>query len=280
MSFRRNDPVSVPRGGTGPQFDSRKSPTLSSSTQSVPQCHPFVLVVVGRRAYHPIMGPPYHQFCPVAKAMELFDERWTLLVVRELVLGSEHFNDLRRGLPHMSPTLLSKRLHQLAAAGIVQRLGDGTDVRYVLTPAGRDLDTVVAAFGAWGTRWTGTLGDADLDPRLLMWDMHRNVDHTAVPVRRAVVEFVFPAVSTASRRWWLVITDDEVDVCDTDPGFEVSVRVTAGLRELTEIWRGDATWSGAIASRTVRVDGPSALRRSLPRWFVSPLAASAARHSL
>ena len=248
---------------------------MSSSTQSVPHCCPFVLVVSVRPAYHPIMGPPYQQFCPVAKAMELFDERWTLLVVRELVLGSERFNDLRRGLPRMSPTLLSKRLHQLAAADIVRRLEDGTDIRYVLTPAGRDLETVVDALGAWGTRWTGKLGDADLDPRLLMWDMHRHVDRAAVPGSRTVVEFVFPAVTHAARRWWLVIGPHEVDVCDEDPGFEVSVRVTAGLRELTEIWRGEATWSDAVRSGTVVVDGPSVLSRSLPRWFDSPLATPA-----
>jgi len=122
--------------------------------------------------------PSYHQFCPVAKAMELLDERWTLLVVRELVTGSEHFNELRRGLPRMSPTLLSKRLQQLTRAGVVERTDDG---RYVLTAAGEELRPVVEALGGWGVRWIGELGDADLDPQLLLWDMHRNVDHTAVP---------------------------------------------------------------------------------------------------
>lgn len=231
-----------------------------------------ICTALPRRAYDSTMGSPYHQFCPVAKAMELFDERWTLLVVRELVLGSERFNDLRRGLPRMSPSLLSKRLHQLTAAGIVRRVTDGSEVRYVLTPAGRELETVVDALGAWGARWTGRLGDADLDPKLLMWDMHRHVDHAQVPEARVVVQFVFPGVTRASRRWWLVVTADDVDVCDVDPGFEVSVTVTARLRELTEIWRGEATWEGALRSGAVTIDGPSPLRRSLPRWFVSPLA--------
>src|SRR4051812_39753807 len=112
------------------------------------------------------MGSSYHQFCPVAKAMELLDERWTLLVIRELAAGSEHFNDLRRGLPRMSPTLLSKRLQQLSRAGLVERHADGTDVRYVLAPAGRELEPIVAALGMWGMRWVGELGDADLDPKL------------------------------------------------------------------------------------------------------------------
>ncbi|HEU0240253.1 MAG TPA: helix-turn-helix domain-containing protein [Micromonosporaceae bacterium] len=110
------------------------------------------------------MGASYHQFCPVAKAMELLDERWTLLLVRELMSGSEHFNDLRRGLPRMSPTLLSKRLQQLARAGVVDRFADGDDVRYVLSPAGAELRPVVEALGAWGVRWIGEIGEQDLDP--------------------------------------------------------------------------------------------------------------------
>src|SRR5688572_6075454 len=135
------------------------------------------------------MGSPYHQYCPVAKAMELLDERWTMLLVRELVLGSEHFNDLRRGLPRMSPTLLSKRLHQLVRAGVLEKRVDGNDVRYVLTPAGQELRPVVEAVGTWGARWIGEIGDEDLDPKLLLWDMHRNVDRAAVPPRRAVLHF-------------------------------------------------------------------------------------------
>lgn len=215
------------------------------------------------------MGSSYHQFCPVAKAMELFDERWTLLIVRELVLGSEHFNQLRRGLPTMSPTLLSKRLHQLSTAGIVERRRDGSEVRYVLTPAGRDLEPVVDALGMWGSRWTGRLGDEDLDPKLLMWDMHRKVDHTAVPGGRAVVQFEFAGAPRAVRRWWMVITPGDVDVCDVDPGFEVSVSVEADLRSLTEIWRGERGWPEALRSGAVVIEGSAELRRSLPRWFVS-----------
>lgn len=214
------------------------------------------------------MGSSYRQFCPVAKAMELFDERWTLLIVRELVLGSEHFNELRRGLPRMSPTLLSKRLHQLTVAGIVERTEIGSDVRYVLTPAGRELQPVVEALGAWGAQWTGRLGDQDLDPKLLMWDMHRCVDRTVVPDIRTVVQFTFPGTARGSRGWWIVIAPDDVDVCDQDPGFEVTVRVTADLRALTEIWRGELEWAQALRSGAVVIDGPVEVRRRLPTWFV------------
>ena len=213
------------------------------------------------------MGSPYHQFCPVAKAMELFDERWTLLVVRELVSGSEHFNQLRRGLPRMSPTLLSQRLHQLTGAGIVERRAHGNDVRYVLTPAGRELAPVVEALGTWGIRWIGELGDEDLDPKLLLWDMHRNVDPDAVPVGRTVVCFRFPDVDADIRDWWLVITGAHTDVCDVDPGFEVDVTVTGSLRSLTEVWRGDRSWAAALRSGALEVRGPEPVRRALPRWF-------------
>ncbi|MFI7574987.1 winged helix-turn-helix transcriptional regulator [Micromonospora sp. NPDC049497] len=213
------------------------------------------------------MGASYHQFCPVAKAMELLDERWTLLVVRELVSGSERFNELRRGLPRMSPTLLSRRLHQLVRAGVVERHVDGTDVRYVPTAAGRELRPVLEALGAWGVRWIGELGDEDLDPKLLLWDMHRNVDHRAVPAGRTVVHFRFRGVPANARDWWLVITGADADVCDVDPGHAVAVTVTASLRGLVEVWRGDRTWSEALRGGAVEVSGPEALRRALPRWF-------------
>ena len=213
------------------------------------------------------MGSSYHQFCPVAKAMELLDERWTLLIIRELVTGSEHFNELRRGVPRMSPTLLSKRLGQLVRAGVVARHDDGKDVRYVLTQAGRELRPVVEALGVWGIRWIGELGDEDLDPKLLLWDMHRNIDHGAVPAGRTVVQFRFSDVAVTTRDWWLVITPDHADVCDADPGFPVAVAVTARLRHMVEIWRGDLRWPEALHSGAVSVEGPQTLSRALPRWF-------------
>jgi len=231
------------------------------------------------------MGSPYRQFCPVAKAMELLDERWTLLVVRELMLGSRHFNELRRGVPRMSPTLLSKRLGQLTRAGLVERTPEGGEVRYTLTPAGEELRGVVEAIGAWGTRWVPALADADLDPRLLLWDMHRGVDHAAVRAslagagppevrtERAVVRFRFPDAPASSRDWWLVLTGDEADVCDHDPGHPVDVTVSTSLRRMVEIWRGDVTWTAALRSGSVELAGRRDLCRALPGWLLlSPFA--------
>jgi DNA-binding HxlR family transcriptional regulator len=218
----------------------------------------------------------YGQFCPVAKAMELLDERWTLLVVRELLAGSRHWGELRRGVPRMSPTLLGKRLRTLTAAGVVERREDGNRVVYTLTPAGEELLPVVEALGAWGTRWIPELGDEDLDPHLLLWDMHRNVSLEAIPARRTVLQFGFPDVPTDARDWWLVLQPDEVDVCDDDPGFGVDVTVEAELRALIAVWRGDRSWSDAARAGHLQLRGPEALRRGVPGWFaLSPLAAVA-----
>lgn len=213
------------------------------------------------------MGSPYHQFCPVSKAMEMLDERWTILVIRELLIGSEHFNELRRGLPRMSPTLLSRRLQQLERTGLVERRAAGKDVTYTLTDAGRDLKPVVEAVGAWGSRWVSELADQDLDPKFLMWDMHRNVDLEAVPPGRTVMRFNFPEAPRGRRDWWLVVNEAETDVCDFDPGFDVAVTITASLRTLTAVWRGDLGWLAALRSGSLELQGPSELRRAVPRWF-------------
>lgn len=209
----------------------------------------------------------YGQFCPVAKAMELLDERWTLLVVRELLMGSRHFNALRRGVPRMSPALLSARLRSLTRAGVVQRQEEGGRVTYTLTPAGEELRPIVEALGSWGTRWIPQLGDADLDPHLLMWDVHRNIDHEEVPSGRTVVRFVFPDVPGPTRQWWVVISDGDVDLCDSDPGHPVAVTVEADLRTFTLVWRGDLSWSGALRSGRMELLGPVPVRRAVPRWF-------------
>jgi DNA-binding HxlR family transcriptional regulator len=213
------------------------------------------------------MPSQYGQFCPVAKAMELLDERWTLLVVRELMLGSRHFNALRRGVPRMSPALLSKRLHTLVRAGVVERRLEGNRVSYRLTEAGRELEPIVEAVGRWGVRWVPQLGDADLDPHLLLWDMHRNVDTEAVPDGRTVIACVFPELEPAARRWWIVVTADGVDVCDVDPGVPPRVTVESSLRTLTRLWRGDVDWATVLRSGELVLHGEPQARRALPRWL-------------
>jgi DNA-binding HxlR family transcriptional regulator len=203
----------------------------------------------------------------VAKAMELLDERWTMLVIRELLEGSRTFNTLRRGLPRMSPALLSTRLQSLARAGVIDRHEDGGRVSYTLTPAGRELGPIVEAIGRWGIRWIPNLGDEDLDPHLLMWDIHRNVDLGEVPPGRTILRFTFRDVAGSGRDWWLVIKADGVDLCDFDPGGEVAATVDSDLRTLTRLWRGDHSWPQALRSGQLRLEAPSQVRRAIPRWL-------------
>ena len=209
----------------------------------------------------------YGQFCPMAKAMEVLDERWTLLVVRELLLGSTHFNELRRGVPKMSPALLSKRLRTLERAGIVRRHGEGRRTSYHLTPAGRELDEVIRALNRWGVRWIGGLGQADLDPHLLLWDVRRSLKTDVWPRRRTVVEFDLADVDPPVRHWWLVVAADQVEVCDFDPGYDVDARVATTLRALTEVWRGDRSWRQAGQDGLVAISGTEPVRRALPGWI-------------
>ncbi len=209
----------------------------------------------------------YGQFCPVAKAMELLDERWTMLIVRELLAGSTHFNELRRGNPKMSPALLSKRLRTLERAGVVTReVADGRS-SYRLTPAGVELKPAIDALGAWGTRWIGELGEEDLDPHLLMWDIRRTVPVDRWPRRRTVLAFELSDVPTPHAHWWLCVSGGEADACDTDPGFEVTARLRTTLRALTEIWRGDRSWADSLRTGLVEISGPRTLVREVPVWL-------------
>lgn len=215
----------------------------------------------------------YGQFCPIAKTMEVLDERWTVLIIRELLVGSHHFNELRRGVPRMSPALLSKRLRSLERAGIVERVDDGNRRRYELTRGGRELGPVVMALGEWGTRWRTQLGEEDLDPHLLMWDVHRNLDLDAMPAGRTVLGFRFPDVETRTRDWWLVVEGGSVDVCDADPGHPVAVTVECSLRTMVDVWRGDRSWRDVIRAGDLLLDGSGSACRAIPRWLkLSPFA--------
>lgn len=209
----------------------------------------------------------YGQFCPVSKAMEVLDERWTMLILRELLMGSTRFNDLRRGVPKMSPTLLSKRLRSLERSGVVRREGSGVKTSYHLTEAGQQLGPIVDALGVWGMRWAGDLGDDDLDPHLLFWDIRRTIPVENWPRKRTTLSFELTDVPPKVARWWLVVTEHETDVCDFDPGYEVDARVQTGLRELTLVWRSDLSWDRALRQGAIRIEGPQETRRAVPTWI-------------
>jgi DNA-binding HxlR family transcriptional regulator len=219
----------------------------------------------------------YGQFCPMSKAMDVLDERWTLLIIREMLLGSMHFNDIRRGVPKMSPALLSKRLKSLARAGVVDRQDVDGRTSYSLTESGRELQGVVWALMEWGTRWVGELGDEDLDPHLLMWDIRRNVPIDAWPRARTVISFQLSGVAPKAARWWLVVADGQADMCDFDPGYDVTTTVDTSLRTLTEIWRGDVSWSRSLMDGSVTISGPADARRAVPAWLGQGMSAGIVR---
>ncbi len=218
----------------------------------------------------------YGQFCPVAMAAEIICQRWTMLVLREMVAGSTRFNELRRGVPRMSPALLSKRLKELEEAGIVEHLSSsGGGSEYRLTEAGRDLGAVVMAVGIWGQRWVKSHPSLrNLDPGLLMWDMRRNLDPTPMPARRCVVEFLYPELAQGKRHWWLIVEPGkEVDLCAVDPGFDVDLYIATDLRTMTAIWMGLDDLRTARGTGRLELTGNEALARSMEHWLrLSPFA--------
>lgn len=217
----------------------------------------------------------YGQFCPVAKAAELLTERWTPVVIRELLAGSRRFNDIQRGVPLMSSALLSERLKTLERYGVVERRSrpDGRGHEYRLTQAGGELRPWVELMGVWGQRWVRReVTPEDADPALLMWDMRRNINTERLPDRRVVVRFGFRDASKGKRSWWLILDRPELDLCLTDPGFGVDLTVRTDAVTMAEVWVGDLELAGAIRSRRIVLEGPSHLRRAFPGWLrLSPL---------
>ncbi|NDC58156.1 MAG: transcriptional regulator [Alphaproteobacteria bacterium] len=220
----------------------------------------------------------YKQFCPVAMAAEVLCTRWTVVVLRELLAGSTRFNDLRRGVPRMSPALLSQRLKDLEAAGVVRRAASQTEAgvfEYLLTPAGRALEPIVEAFGVWGQRWIEKdLSLQNLDVQLLMWDMRRNLDLSPLPKRRSVIQFRYPELPPAQRSWWLLVEPNaEVDLCSVDPGHDVDLFVSGDLRTMTAIWMGHDTVRGALAAKRLALTGDRKLAADMQTWLgLSPFA--------
>jgi DNA-binding HxlR family transcriptional regulator len=209
----------------------------------------------------------YGQFCPVSKAAEVLCQRWTPLIVRELLVGSSRFSDLRRGLPGCSSALLSQRLKQLVRAGVVRRSGAGGTSAYELTEAGLELFPIVNALAVWGQRWVRSdYDDADLDPGFLLWDVRRYLA-PLLAGRRATVLFEFRDQPVGRRRYWIVTDERETDVCLTEPGWEVTATVDADLRVLTQVWMGDMTFAAALRDGGLRIDGPTEVRRRIPAWF-------------
>lgn len=224
----------------------------------------------------------YGQFCPLAQATQLLCERWTLLIVRELIAGSTRFSELQKGVPLMSPTLLSARLKQLIKAGVIKLDASKGGHVYQLTSAGLELRPVVELLGAWGHRWArSSLNSDDLDVGLLMWDMRRSIEPAIFPAYRIVVQFEFIDALEGVRDWWLISEHGETDLCLTDNGYEVDIVIKCSVKAMTEVWICQRSFNDAVKQGDIKVMGDPKLARKLQAWLrSSPLSKLGAMEKL
>lgn len=211
----------------------------------------------------------YGQLCPLAKATEILGQRWTFLVIRELLSGAHRFNEIRRGVPLMSTSLLSQRLRGLEREGLVRREASGSSHVYHLTEAGLELAPIVRQLSRWGERWVlGHIDPRNAEVTALMWAMRRRVDPSVFGDRRVTVQFEFTDQQQAKRSWWLVNEAATVDLCPKDPGFEVDLYALTDLQTMTRIWVGELTLSSAIDAGTLELSGTRDLRRAFSSWLL------------
>ena len=223
----------------------------------------------------------YGQFCPVAMAAEIFCSRWTALILREMYCGTRRFNDLRKGVPRMSPSLLSKRLVEMREAGIIREVSlPKGGKEYELTEAGEELKPIVMAMGFWGQRWVESkVSLKNLDPSLLMWDMRRWLDPKPLPKRRCTIAYQFNETARARQNWWLVVEPSgKVDLCLSDPGYEVDLIVAGSLRAMTAVWMGVTTVKKEVEAGELDIQGDKAIASAMQEWLgLSPFAKEKSR---
>ena len=216
----------------------------------------------------------YGQYCPVARAAEILTDRWTVLIVRELLADIPHFNELERGLPGVSRALLAERLRRLAQYGVIERRSAerGKRIEYRLTPAGRELQELIDLLGEWGARWAfGDPRPNELDPIVLLWWMRRRVCFDHLARRRVVLQFEFRGAPR--RYYWLVIEATDASVCLQHPGFDVDVIIRADIAAFYRVWLGRCPLSEALKAGQVQLDGTPGDLRAFPQWFAwSPMA--------
>jgi DNA-binding HxlR family transcriptional regulator len=214
----------------------------------------------------------YNQFCPIAKACEILQPRWTLLILSEMWSGSTRFNDIGRGVPGLSPTLLSRRLREMEGNGLVIRRQDARSghIGYETTEMAQKLEPVVHALGAWAHENIDCeVSLQTLDSRLLMWNVRRKIRAARFPKLRTVIQFIFPDQRPDLRHYWLIARPDcETDLCVTDPGFEVDLFVESPLKAFTSVWMGWSSLDTALADGDIFVSGDAALAGSIRSWMV------------
>lgn len=215
----------------------------------------------------------YGQFCPIAKGMEVLGEKWTLMIIRELLMGSRRFNDFQRGLSQISPTLLTKRLGQLEVQGLLvkRRIPGQRGSEYLPTEACRDLMPVLEQIGTWGMRWArNQMEEDDFDLNLLMLYLQRSIQPDKLIGQETVIRFQFTDLEEY-KYWWIKVNGDEVDVCVNDPGREIDVYFNVDLRTMCELWMGDVSYKKAAADGRLQLLGLPALTRSVGSWLKSSI---------
>lgn len=221
----------------------------------------------------------YGQYCPIAKAVEILGDRWTLLIVRDLLIGTCHFNELERGLPGISRGLLADRLRRLERVGVVEKVSVSNGrqrTAYHLTQAGQELKSVIGALLTWGARWAfNEPEEQELDPDLLMWWIRDRIRTDDLPQLRVVLQFDFTGAS--EKRYWLILTAQDVSICLTDPGFDLDLLITADLSTFFQIWLGRVDYFDALRDGRVKIDGIPTLAEALPTWFAYSLTAPTVR---
>jgi len=211
----------------------------------------------------------YGQFCPIAKASEIIGEKWTLLIIRELLMGAHRFNEMQRGLSLISPTILTKRLNSLVDHGLVlkKKISGQQGYEYFPTESCKELLPIIKSLGDWGMRWArDNLTESDYDVELLMLYLQRSIRPDKLVGNETVIRFKFTDIKDLSN-WWLVARDKDVDVCVKDPGKDVDVYFTCPVKTMIDVWMGELSYRKAVNSNKLKVVGPSVLTRNIFTWM-------------
>ncbi|WP_165777029.1 winged helix-turn-helix transcriptional regulator [Paremcibacter congregatus] len=221
----------------------------------------------------------YGQYCPLALAAEIFCERWNVLIIRRIIEGSYRFNDIHKGVPKITATLLSRRLRDLEHAEIITRtpLDRGPGYAYRLTAAGEELAPIIQSLAYWGQAWGRDMVIDDLDPDFLLWQMHGRLNKSILPPGRTVIALEFTGGTQGSQRFWLIATADEVDMCLKHPGHEADLTIMSDLRLFVECWRGIRDIRQELSQGAIRTEGTSDLVRLLPDLLLLSAAAPVKR---
>ncbi len=224
-----------------------------------------------------VKSQSYGQFCPVARAAEIVGTRWTIILLRELLAGSTKFNELRKGVPQMSPSLLSKRLIEMEEAGIVEKKAviKGRGFHYLITDSGKELSPIIFTLGTWGQKYvTSEFEKHELDPTLLMWDIQRRIHISMFPENgRFVIEFHIKDAPAERRNWWIIIQNSNAELCLHHTGYEVDISIESNLKTLTNIWMGVCSIELAKKEKKILLRGQNKYIKSFSEWFLlSPFA--------